>query len=117
LLRASTFGVGSVALAWLLNEERLLAAPTRPELQKQQFDLKPRPPHSSPRARPMISLFMQGGPSHIDLLDPKPILAKQDGKPFPGTIKYDNAAQAYGDHTRLLLHYCSLLNTPTCVVS
>ncbi len=94
LLRSCTFGVGSVALAWLLNEERLRAAPVRPELQKQHFDLKPRTPHFPPRARAMISLFMQGGPSHIDLLDPKPSLARYDGKPFPGAIKYDNAAQA-----------------------
>jgi hypothetical protein len=42
----------------------------------------------------MISLFMQGGPSHMDLLDPKPALTKLDGKPFPGQVKYDNAAQA-----------------------
>ena len=94
LLQASTLGVGSVALAWLLNEERLLAAPTRPELDKPHFDLKPKAAHFPPRARAMISLFMQGGPSHIDLLDPKPVLEKYDGKAFPGTIKYDNAAQA-----------------------
>src|SRR5690349_21010217 len=42
----------------------------------------------------MISLFMQGGPSHIDLFDPKPLLNKLDGQKFPGEIKYDNAAQA-----------------------
>jgi hypothetical protein len=42
----------------------------------------------------MISLLMQGGPSHMDLLDPKPKLTELDGKLFPGTIKYDNAAQA-----------------------
>jgi len=42
----------------------------------------------------MISLFMQGGPSHVDLLDPKPQLTKYDGQKFPGTIKYDNAAQS-----------------------
>jgi hypothetical protein len=42
----------------------------------------------------MISLFMQGGPSQVDLVDPKPGMAKYDGKPFPGKIKYDNAAQA-----------------------
>jgi len=42
----------------------------------------------------MISLFMQGGPSHVDLFDPKPKLTELDGKPFPGQIKYDNAAQA-----------------------
>ena len=94
LLQSSTFGVGTVALAWLLDREQLLAAPARPELEKQTFDLKPKEPHFRPQATAMISLFMQGGPSHVDLLDPKPLLGKYDGKPFPGTIKYDNAAQA-----------------------
>ena len=42
----------------------------------------------------MISLWMQGGPSQLDLFDPKPEMAKYDGQPFPGEIKYDNAAQA-----------------------
>jgi hypothetical protein len=93
-LHASTFGVGSVALAWLLNEGRLLAEPSKPDLERPHFDLKPRSPHTTPRARAMISLFMQGGPSHLDLLDPKPALAPYDGKPFPGEVKYDNAAQA-----------------------
>ncbi|MBN9118062.1 MAG: DUF1501 domain-containing protein [Planctomycetes bacterium] len=94
LLRDGTFGLGSVALAYLLNQERLLAEPAKPELEKQHFDLKPKAPHHAPRAKAMISLFMQGGPSHMDLLDPKPKLTELDGKPFPGTIKYDNAAQA-----------------------
>jgi hypothetical protein len=93
-LASSTLGVGSVALAWLLQQDRLLAESSRPELERRTFDLTPKPPHFAPRARAMISLFMQGGPSHIDLLDPKPQMAKYDGKPFPGTIKYDNAAQA-----------------------
>jgi len=93
-LHQSTFGLGSVALAWLLNEDRLLATPARLEPERQQFDLKPRPPHFPARARAVISLFMQGGPSHLDLLDPKPLLARYDGKPFPGSIRYDNAAQA-----------------------
>jgi hypothetical protein len=93
-LASSTFGVGSLALACLLHEDRLLAEPVRPELEPHKFDLTPKPPHFAPRARAMISLFMQGGPSHIDLLDPKPTLAKYDGKPFPGDIKYDNAAEA-----------------------
>ncbi len=93
-LASSTLGVGSLALTWLLNEDRLLAEPSRPELQPRKYDLAPKPPHFAPRARAMISLFMQGGPSHIDLVDPKPALAKYDGKPFPGEIKYDNAAEA-----------------------
>ncbi len=42
----------------------------------------------------MVSLFMQGGPSHIDLCDPKPVLNQLDGQKFPGDIKYDNAAEA-----------------------
>jgi hypothetical protein len=37
---------------------------------------------------------MQGGPSHMDLFDPKPLLNKLDGKTYDGEIKYDNAAQA-----------------------
>jgi hypothetical protein len=93
-LAANTLGVGSVALAWLLREEGLLAEPMRPELQPRTFDLKPKAPHHGPRARVMISLFMQGGPSHIDLLDPKPVLTKHDGTKFTGEIQYDNAAQA-----------------------
>jgi hypothetical protein len=96
LLSASTMGVGSLALAWLLREEGLLASPggARPELEPKKFDLRSKPGHFAPKAKAMISLFMQGGPSHIDLFDPRPMLAKYDGKSFPGRIKYDNAAEA-----------------------
>jgi len=93
-LASSAMGIGGLALAWLLKEEGLLAAPVRPELEPRRFDLTPKPPHHPPKARAMISLFMQGGPSHLDLLDPKPLLARYDGRPFPGTIQYDNAAEA-----------------------
>lgn len=93
-LATNALGIGSVALAWLLRQQNLLATPVRPELAPKQFDLRPKPPQFDPRARTMISLFMQGGPSHLDLLDPKPLLEKYDGKSFPGEIKYDNAAQA-----------------------
>jgi Protein of unknown function (DUF1501) len=93
-LHAGTFGIGTVALAWLLNRDRLLAEPKKPDLDRKHFDLTPKKPHFAPRATAMISLFMQGGPSHMDLFDPKPALTKFDGKPFPGQVKYDNAAQA-----------------------
>lgn len=94
VLHQGTLGVGSVALAWLLNQDRLRAEPAKPELERKRYDLTPKSPHFPGKARAMISLFMQGGPSHIDLLDPKPVLDRLDGKPFPGTIKYDNPAQA-----------------------
>lgn len=93
-LAQSAMGIGGLALTWLLNEEKLRAAPGRPELETRHFDLRPKPPHFEPKARAMISLFMQGGPSHLDLFDPKPGMARHDGQPFPGTIRYDNAAEA-----------------------
>ncbi len=87
-------GVGGVALAWLLKQQGLLAKPIDTAAERQRFSLEPKLPPLQPRANAMISLFMQGGPSHMDLFDPKPELDKLDGKPFPGKIKYDNAAQA-----------------------
>ena len=84
----------SVALATLLNQDGLLAAPAKPDFEPKTFDTLPKQPHHEPQAKAMISLWMQGGPSHHDMFDPKPELAKLDGKPFPGKIKYDNAAQA-----------------------
>lgn len=93
-LRAGSFSLSSLALASLLRDEGLLAEPIQPPLGPQRFDLTPKTPPLVPRARAMISLFMMGGPSQIDLFDPKPGMAKYDGKPFPGDIKYDNAAEA-----------------------
>lgn len=40
-------------------------------------------PHYRPKATAVIQLFQHGGPSHMDLLDPKPVLNAQDGKPMP----------------------------------
>ena len=93
-LRANAFGLSSVALAWLLREDGLLAAPVKPHTGPLKFDLTPKSPPNPARARAMISLFMMGGPSHVDLLDPKPIMAKYDGLKFPGDIKYDNVAES-----------------------
>ncbi|MGL4555774.1 MAG: DUF1501 domain-containing protein [Gemmataceae bacterium] len=94
VLNDATLGVGGLALAWLLQRGGLLAAPSKPDLTPRAFDLRPKPAHHAPKATAMISLFMQGGPSHVDLLDPKPALAKYDGKAYPGKIVYDNAAES-----------------------
>ena len=88
------FGLAPVALAWLLQQERVSAAPVKPNIHRQEFTLKARQPDHEPKATAMISLFMQGGPSQVDLLDPKPELNRLNGQKFPGKIKYDNAAQA-----------------------
>ena len=42
-----------------------------------------RKPHFAPKAKRVIFLFMSGGPSHVDLFDPKPRLADDNGKPLP----------------------------------
>jgi hypothetical protein len=93
-LTQQAFGLGGLALAWLLDQDRALAVPAKPALESATFDLKPRLPAAAPQARAMISMFMQGGPSHIDLCDPKPELTKRHLQTFTGDIKYDNAAEA-----------------------
>ena len=87
-LARNAMGVGSVALAWLLREENLLATPPNVPRGPVSFDLKPKVPPLRQQARAMISLFMHGGPSHIDLLDPKPELTKRSGEDYGGEIKF-----------------------------
>jgi uncharacterized protein (DUF1501 family) len=48
--------------------------------------LAAKPPHLPARARRVISLFMQGGPSHIDTFDPKPLLRERHGQPLPPSV-------------------------------
>lgn len=94
-LSGASMSLKTSALCWLLIRDGVLRAePGKPLLTPQVFDLTPKPPLLKPRAKAMISMFMQGGPSHMDLLDPKPMLTKYDGRKFPGEIKYDNAAQS-----------------------
>ncbi|MEX2558286.1 MAG: DUF1501 domain-containing protein, partial [Pirellulales bacterium] len=87
-LANSAFGVGAFALAHLLRDDRLLANPFDKPGENLPLDMKPRPPHFEPRARAMISLFMHGGPSHVDLLDPKPELTRQSGSEYGGDVVY-----------------------------
>ena len=93
-LAESSMGLGSVAAMWMMHNEGLLGAPIKPELEQRKFDLTAKQPHHAPKANAMISLFMQGGPSHHDLFDPKPEMDRFNGKAFPGTIKYDSTDQA-----------------------
>ena len=74
-------GFGLLALASLLDRDNLLAA-SAPALSTAN-PLAPKPPHFAPRARSVIFLFMSGGPSHVDLFDPKPDLVRLAGQPIP----------------------------------
>jgi hypothetical protein len=94
-MASSAMSVSSVALAWLLNRDQAHGADvSKPDLEPKTFDTLPKAANYEPTAKAMISLWMQGGPSHHDMFDPKPEMAKYDGQTFPGEIQYDNAAQA-----------------------
>jgi len=49
--------------------------------------LEPRKGHHPAKAKAVIQLFMNGGPSQMDLFDPKPVLNRMDGKPYPGDVE------------------------------
>ncbi len=90
----NAFGLSGIALAWLMKQDGVQAAPSKPALERPTYDLLPKAPRKPAQATAMISMFMQGGPSHLDLFDPKPELQKRHMENFTGEIKYDNAAEA-----------------------
>jgi hypothetical protein len=75
-------GFGAIALASLLAGEQIAKAAT-PSVQR---PLEPKSSHFAPRAKRVVYLFMHGGPSHVDLFDPKPELAKYAGQPLPESV-------------------------------
>jgi hypothetical protein len=84
-------GVGGLALIGLLDDESLLcAAEEKPHAPHgdRAHDLSPKPPRFAPQAKAVISLFQHGGPSHVDLFDPKPELQRRHGEDYPGEIQY-----------------------------
>ncbi|HCN81189.1 MAG TPA: sulfatase, partial [Verrucomicrobiales bacterium] len=77
-LGRSAGGIGSVALASLLNDKLCAGQGSLPNF------------HHAPKAKRVIFLFMAGGPSHIDLFDPKPKLNELDGKEIPKDLLKDH---------------------------
>ncbi len=86
-------GLGSIALAHLLSSEGALS----PALAAPTNSLAAKPPHHPPRAKAIIWLFMEGGPSHIDLFDPKPELEKLAGQVTPPSFNLP-VTSATGSH-------------------
>lgn len=68
-LQNSGVGFGAIALDWMLHQQSAHGAV-----------------HHAPRAKSVIWLFMEGGPSHLDLVDPKPLLNRLSGKPLPDSF-------------------------------
>lgn len=117
LLQRVGVGFGSVALMPLLEESGFL---TRTANAADLINpLAPRPPHFAPRAKRVIHLFMNGGPSQVDTFDPKPALEKYAGKPldkpnlpterktgapFPSPFKFQKYGQSGIEVSELFSH-------------
>jgi hypothetical protein len=86
-LAKSAFGFGSVALGSLLQRDSAVAAAKVPPIKN---PLVAKPPQLPGRAKSVILLFMQGGPSHVDTFDPRPELKRLDGQPLPASFKSDD---------------------------
>jgi len=86
VLQEAAIGFGAMAVNSMLQQERLFAAEA--EAAKERiYDLKPKLPHFPAKAKRVIFIYVGGGPSTIDMFDPKPALMKFDGKPAPFEIK------------------------------
>ena len=93
LLTRSGLGLGWLAAGGMLDAEaRAAAAVTRS--QAVPSTLAPRPPHFAAKARAVIHIFANGGPSHLDTFDPKPKLAEYAGREIPGALKTERRTGA-----------------------
>jgi len=84
-LQEAAGGLGAVALSWLLDQQNVFGATAGAA--GPLYNLKPKRPHFAPKAKNVIFIYISGGPSTIDMFDPKPGLLKYDGKPAPFEIK------------------------------
>ena len=118
-------GLHGAALASLLGSDLFASNPAAAASmqQRQVFDLSPQAPHFEPKAKAVIHLFMNGGPSQVDLLDPKPALEKyagqvpvremttditspeQSGGLLPSPFKFQKYGQCGMDVSELMPHF------------
>jgi len=88
-------GMFGAALAHLLSDDLLsnsanslhAAEVSQSPIEVSAQNLRAKPTHHPAQATSVIQLFMNGGPSQMDLFDPKPTLNAMDGKPFPGNVE------------------------------
>jgi len=90
-------GFGALALLSILERDM-----TAGEMPKPGNPLRAREPHFSPKAKSVIFCFMDGGPSHIDLFEPKPLLNKYAGSPLPDSFERPMTAMGVTAHSPLL---------------
>src|SRR5215831_6331410 len=81
LLQKTATGFGVIGLASLMNDQRLLAEPPQAT-----SPLAPKQPHFAAKAKRIIHVFMNGGPSQVDTFDPKPALTRYNGQRPPDSL-------------------------------
>jgi hypothetical protein len=84
-LTSCAMSLSGLAMRGLLHAEAVSHSAGEPH--RTRFDMKPRKAHFGPKAKAVIQLFQNGGPSQMDLFDPKPELARLAGKPHPGDVE------------------------------
>ena len=133
--RDCALGLGSIALGSLLGQSQARAASLTPSARPNPFTPKPAPHFG--RAKRVIYLFMAGAPSHLELFDHKPALAKWDGKLPPAELlrgyraafinpnsalmgpkfKFSRHGQSGGELSELLPHTASIVDDIAMVKS
>src|SRR5437764_15176548 len=83
LLKRCGMGMGAFALADLMAQTGLAHAADRTGGIGPINPLSPKQPQFPATAKRVIHIFLNGGPSHVDTFDPKPMLSKYAGKPLP----------------------------------
>ena len=83
LLGSAALGVGPVALATLLRGDARAAESAGPAGLPGLQGL----PHHEPKAKRVVMMWQGGGPSHVDLFDPKPVLMERGGQEIPASVR------------------------------
>ena len=96
LLQTAGYGLGALALGDMLADTSPLAT---------------RKPHHHARAKRIIHLFMNGGPSQVDTFDPKPEVTKLHGQPLPDSVKAKLQTHATQPRRHALRHPLQVCQT------
>ena len=100
LLTRTGLGLGSLGLADLLSREAVAG-----DANSETHPLSPKGPHFAARAKRVIHLFMNGGPSHLDTFDPKPILNEYHGRTLPTSQRTERkTGAAFGSPFKFARH-------------
>src|SRR5687768_15498832 len=104
VLRTFANGFGMLGVAGLMSRDA--SAATGSHAATNPLAHKP-PPHRPARAKRVIFLFMSGGPSHVDLFDPKPRLLRDSGQPLPfekPKLQRTRTGNLLGSHWKFAKH-------------